>query len=100
MSYSADGALKFCGVHRSNLAIVVEIVKRLVNAGKLLTIGKYQQLVFAETFGLIHCELLCAGGRNAQQGHKGQRKKSGERTKHVLKSSSRVLRSQADFWMG
>src|SRR5262245_15180049 len=69
----ATRALEFGGIHCGNLAVVVEIVKRLVNTGKVLSVGKGQKLVFAEPIGLVHFNLGRSSG-NQKQGQRGCQK--------------------------
>ena len=56
--------MKLCWVNGRDFAIVVQVIKRLVNAGKILTVGEDQKLVFAETLGLVHVDLLRTGRRD------------------------------------
>ncbi|HEY7404750.1 MAG TPA: hypothetical protein VIB39_14595, partial [Candidatus Angelobacter sp.] len=81
--YGADRTLEFCRVHGRDFAVVVQIVKRLVNAGKLLAVGEDEQLVFAEAFCLIYRKLLRRHRCDAQKGEANQRKKSGEHASHI-----------------
>src|ERR1051326_7584164 len=53
-SYSAHRTLKFVRVHSRNQPVVIQVVKRLVNTGKVLKVRKHQELAIAISFCLIH----------------------------------------------
>src|SRR5947209_6357526 len=56
-SNHAARPLKFGRINCGNLAVIVQIIKWLVNAGKVLSVGKSQELIFAETVGLVDLDL-------------------------------------------
>src|SRR5262249_4865769 len=52
--YCANRALELVGVHRGQKAIVVEIIKRFVDAIEVLEVGEDQELALGKSFGLVH----------------------------------------------
>jgi hypothetical protein len=53
VAHGTDGTLEFICVRRSNLPVVVKIVKRFMDAIEILEIGEYQQLPLSKPFGLV-----------------------------------------------
>jgi hypothetical protein len=67
--------LEFVRVHGSYQAIVVKIVKRLVNTIEILEVGKYQELAISKPFGLVYCQrpgsvAFCVVGESSKREQK------------------------------
>jgi hypothetical protein len=54
VAHGADRALKFIGVHCGNLPIVIKVVKRFVDAIKILEVGKDEELALSKPFSLVN----------------------------------------------
>jgi hypothetical protein len=67
MANGAARALKFRWIRSSDDAVVVEIVKRLMDAGEALSICESQKLIFTETVSLVDLD-LCRSRGNQEHG--------------------------------
>jgi hypothetical protein len=97
MANHAARPLKFSWINCGDFAVVVQVVKWLVDAGEVLSVGKSQQLVFAKTICLVHLD-LCRSRGNQEQGEGSYCHKMAYFGNHGL-LPPRVLRFPERLWM-